>query len=90
MPIQFPSDDELRARFWELRKEEARIRAEAAPAREKYTELNAGIELLLIEQKAYSDEFKAIEAPLFDMCMEMSKIVALLKGQTGQPPQAGV
>lgn len=78
--LNLPSQEDLQARFHYLKEQVASIEAKAAPLRAKRDDLvNKNIEAIQTLEK----QFKEIEEPLFDMKMEMSTLVALLKGRTG-------
>lgn len=73
-------------RFHFLGREEERIRAASAADREAYAALNLEVEALLARQREVAARFKAIEAPLFDLCNERGRIARFLDGKTGEAP----
>lgn len=85
-PLQLPSDDELRARFWELRAQKDALIAQAAPSRTAYHVLREREQDIQVEQTKVAAVFKKIEAPFVEIDTEMATIVRLLKGKTGEQP----
>lgn len=78
--LKLPSQEELQARFHYLKEEVEKIEGKAGPIRAKRDDLvNKNIEAI----QALEKQVKEIEAPLFDMKMEMGQLVAILKGRTG-------
>ncbi len=80
-PLSLPSADDMRKRFHYLRSEVERIETEARPLRDQRDDL---ANRLNDEIAGLEGQYKAIEAPLFGMKMEMGDLVRLLKGDTGE------
>ena len=76
------SPDKLRKRFHELRATVADIETKSAPIRQEYDRVSQTMEM---QCKKLAAQFKAIEAPLFDLKNEMGLIARALQGKTGKP-----
>ena len=74
----------MRRRFHELKAKKAAIEAQLAPLRAEYDAIAQSMHAAL---KSRSDAIKAIqqEHDLFEIDMEMSRLVRLLGGKTGKP-----
>lgn len=79
-PLVLPSSEDMRKRFHFLREAVARIEEQSAPVR---AERDALVNQSAAEIAALEAQYKELEAPLFDMKMEMGDLVRLLKGSTG-------
>lgn len=81
------NEEQLRARFWKITSDKDEIVAQAAPLRAEYEKLRQEEAALQARQKAIADQFKVIEAPLFEIDMERSRLSRSLGGKVGQPPK---
>ena len=81
--MQF-NPEAMRKRFHELKAQVDEIEARSKPLRDRYTEVSQAAEVQL---KVLSDEFKVIEAPLYDMKMELGALARALNGKTGKVPE---
>lgn len=77
------TDDLINAKMAELVAKKEAIIARTQPFRDQYNELRAQIDVLVDQQKAIGETFRAIEVEegLFDVDQEIAK-VALLKNTT--------
>ena len=80
--MKFPSEQEMRVRFHQIRQEIADLEAEIKPTRDKYDQLTAGYHK---NAKPLIDKLKEADKPLFALKNEMGKIVRVLGGQTAMP-----
>jgi len=76
----------LQQRFHEATAQAAAIRATAAPLRAQYEAKAQQMNTLKSEMDAIAEQFRVIEAPLFDLDNERGSINRALNGLTGTPP----
>lgn len=79
------TDAALRLRFREACAERDAIMARSEPLRKQRDAIQAQVGELEAQCRPLVEQYKSIEAPLFDLQNEIAAISRALKGQTAEP-----
>ncbi len=84
--MNMPTDDELRARFAELRTQRDKLEAELAPTRARVDKIAAEEALLRERRRALRPTIEANMAKMGPIDKELAQISRALGGKTGVVP----
>ena len=87
MPINLPTKEEARARYWEVDAQIEAIMAKSMPLREaRDLEYNAARAALTAVDEKHMPAILEIEKDLYDLAVEKAQMAALAGGNVGEKP----